>query len=141
MALRNPASDLVTFLDGKTAGGVALAKASNLFAGPMRTTDVTPSPAVFLLNTGGPPPAPYLGGNRESYFRATVQVLVRGPAGDIEAGEALARGVYELLHLATVTGYVALFARDSQPAYLGEDADQHGLWSLNVECQYKATAA
>ena len=141
MALRNPADDLVSFLDTKTAGGVLLAKGTNLFAGPMRGTDFTPAPAVFLLNTGGPPPSPYLGGQRESYFRATVQVLVRGAPGDQLAGENFARGVFQHLHLGAVSGYVGIFARDSQPAYLGDDEDQHGQWSINVECQYVATAA
>ena len=139
MALPNPALDVATYLAGKTAGGVVLASGTNLFAGPMRADDLTQSPAVFVLNTGGQAPEPYLGGARRSFFRPTVLLQVRGPVGDMGAGEAFARGLYELLHLQTLTGYVACYARDAQPLYLGEDTYAHGLWSINLELQH-ATA-
>lgn len=135
-ALRNPAEDVVNFLDGKVAGATTLTKAINLFVGFMRTQDASPSPAVFCANTGGAAPVPYLGAGRQALLRPTVQVLVRGPAGDFAAGEAIARAVLGYLHQQSVPGYVATYARDSQPAWLGEDADQHGVWSLNLELQY-----
>ncbi|GMV19026.1 MAG: hypothetical protein AMXMBFR56_72500 [Polyangiaceae bacterium] len=138
-AVKNPAEDVVNFLDTKTAGSLTLAKATNLFVGFMRAQDRTPSPSVYALNTGGPGPLPYLGTGRQAYLRPTVQVMVRGPAGDFQAGEAIARAVLEYLQQQTVPGYVACFARDSQPAWLGEDSDQHGLWSINLELQYTAT--
>jgi hypothetical protein len=137
--LRNPALDLVNYLSGKAAGAITLATGSNLFAGQMRSTDTTASPGVWCLNTGGPAPIPYLGGHRSSWFRPTVQLMVRGPMGDQLAGEAIARDVLSWVHQATVAGYAAVFARDSAPAYLGEDQGPHGLWSINVELQY-ATA-
>lgn len=138
---RNPALDLVNFLDTKAAGSMTLAKATNLFAGPMRGQDSTPAPAVFCLNTGGPSGSELLGGHRASLQRPTVQVMLRGPAGDIEAGEAIGRALLEWLHLRDLSGYVGLYVREPQPAFLGEDGDQHGLWVLNVECLYKATLA
>lgn len=139
MTMRNPAEDVVDYLNAKVAGSITLTKGTNLFIGPMRSQDETPSPSAFALNTGGPSPLPYLGSGRQAYVRPTVQVLVRGPAGDFAAGEAIARAVLEHLHQQTLTGYTACFARDSHPAWLGQDADQHDLWSLNFELQYAIT--
>lgn len=139
--LRNPALDLVNFLDGKGAGAATMTKAGNLFVGQMRSSDTTPNPGLWCLNTGGPPAVPYLGGHRQAYYRPTVQVMVRGPAGDQLAGEALARDAFAWVHLQALDGYVAVFARDSAPVYLGEDQGQHGLWVINVEMQYVAALA
>lgn len=141
MPLKDAAADVVAFLAGKTVGGVLLTAAGNLFVGQMRTTDRTPSPAVFCLGTGGPSPLPYLGGHRTALYRPTVQVMVRGPAGDDEAGAALALSVLEALNMQTPSGYVSWFTRDSAPAFLGTDTGQHGQWSLNVECVYHASLA
>lgn len=141
MPLKNPASDLVDFLHTKVAGSVTFTRGTNLFIGRLRSTDTTPSPALFCLNSGGGASSPLLGGHRTSYKSPLVQLQVRGPAGDDETGEAFARGIAELVDLASVTGYVACFLRDSQPAYLGVDGDDHGLWSLNVELQYLVSLA
>lgn len=136
--LKNPASDLATYLAGKTVGGVALVQATNLFVGKMRGNDTTPSPSVWLLNTGGPPPEPYLGGSRQGFYRAQVQILVRGPAGDMQTGEQIARDVFELVAQLQLTGYVSTFAQSAQPIWLLEDNAQHDVWVTNVECQYVA---
>lgn len=135
----NPALDLVNFLDTRLAGAVTLAKGVNLFTGRMISTDDSPSPAVFALNTGGPPPELLLGGHRTAIYRATVQVMIRGPMADQLAGEELARGVYAWLQQQTIVGYLQVLARDSAPAYLGEDQGPHHLWAINVECQYQAS--
>lgn len=138
-AVKDAAADVANFLDTRVAGATTLAKGANLFIGSMRSQDRTPSPSVFVLNTGGPSPLPYLGTGRQAYLRPTVQIMVRGPAGDFQAGELLARAVLEYVHQQAVPGYTACFSRDSQPAWLGEDSDQHGLWSINIELQYAAT--
>lgn len=139
--LKDPAGDVAAFLNGKTAGATLLTLGTNLFIGEMRSGDRTPAPAVFCLGTGGPSPEPYLGGHRTALYRPMVQVLVRGPAGDNQAGELLAREVLAWLNLQVVAGYLSWFARDSAPAYLGADRDQHGQWSMNIECQYRASLA
>lgn len=133
-ALKDAAADIAAFLDTKTAGGVVLALATNLFRGRMLSIDTSQAPAVFCLNTGGPPPDQYLGGHRKALYRAMVQVMVRGPAGDDHAGELIAREVLAWLNMQVVSGYVSWNCRDSAPAYLGVDRDQHGQWSINVEC-------
>lgn len=141
--IANPAYDLAAYLQGKAAGAVTLARGANVFIGPMRAEDQTPSPAVFLLNSGGPPSTPYLGGERIAYFRSTVQVLIRGAARQFEASETFARALLGLLHLAPVPlaggpdTYVAVLARDSAPAYLSEDDSRRALWGMNFECQYR----
>jgi hypothetical protein len=137
--LKDAAFDVVQFLNGKTAGGMVLTKAVNLFIGQMRAGARTPAPAVFCLGTGGPPSEPYLGGNRSALYRPTVQVMVRGPAGDDATGASIARDVLEWLNQQVVTGYVSWFTRDSAPAFLGTDSDQHGQWAINVECVYRAS--
>jgi Bacteriophage minor capsid protein len=136
MPLNNAASDVATFLNGKTVGSVVLTLATNLFIGQMRSGERTPSPAVFCLATGGAAPQPYLGSGRTGFYRPTVQVMVRGPAGDDQVGEAMARDLAALLNQQVVSGYVSWFTRDSAPAFLGTDTDQHGQWVLNVECDY-----
>lgn len=139
MSLLDPAGDLRDFLNGKSAGGTTLTKGTNLYAGRMLSTDTTPGQAVFLLNTGGPAPQPYLSPSRTSYYQAAVQVLVRGPVGGVEAGQLLARGVLELLHQATVAGYVQVLARDSAPQLLEVDSSRRGVWAVNVDAEYVAS--
>lgn len=137
--LKDAAYDVVQFLNSKTAGGVVLTKGANLFIGQMRSGERTPAPAVFCLGTGGPAPEAYIGGDRSALYRPTVQVLVRGPAGDDETGGNVAREVLAWLNQRVVSGYVSWFTRDSAPAFLGTDSGQHGQWSINVECVYRAT--
>lgn len=136
MALKDPATDLVTFLNGKTLGGVLMDDGTNLFSSGLRPDDYTEGSGVFLLNSGGASPSLYLNGNREAYYRPSVQVMVRGGVGDFAGGEALARAVYDELFLADVTGYVTIQPQDSQPSYLGDDEANRGLWVLNLECQW-----
>lgn len=138
--VKNPALDVVSFLDTKAAGSLTLAAGTNLFVGPERSYPRTGASAVFVLNTGGPGPETYIGGRRTARFRPTVQVLVRFGSGDLELGEAVARAVFAWLQQQVMTGYLSLYVRDSAPAYLGE-FDQRHRWSLNVECQYKASLA
>jgi hypothetical protein len=137
--IKNPAADLVTFLNGKLAGSTLLASGANLFAGPMRSIDGTPAPAVFCLNTGGEVPRPYTSGDRSAYYSPSVQVMVRGPTNNIAGGEELARGVFAWLQQSTITGYTQVLVRESQPFPLGEDTSRHGQWVMNVSCQYPAT--
>ena len=137
--IKDAAYDVVQLLNAKTVGGVVLTKGVNLFIGQMRSGARMPAPAVFCLGTGGPPSEPYLGGNRSALYRPTVQVMVRGPSGDDQSGALIAREVFAWLNQQAVTGYVSWFTRDSAPAFLGADSDQHGQWSINIECVYRAS--
>jgi hypothetical protein len=136
--VKNPASDIVSFLNGKVADATTLTEAVNLFVGPERSFPRTPALALFFLNTGGPGPMPYLQGRRTALCRPTVQVLVRIGAEELETGEKVARAVFAWLHQYVLTGYLSLYARDSAPVYLGETGDQLHRWAMNFECPYRA---
>lgn len=139
--LKNCAADLATVLTGNTIGGLALVSGQNLFS--KRLHPIPFSTAVFLLNSGGEPPQPYLQTTRKAFYNGRVQILVYSGPGvnQFDAGETLARGLAGYLHqLTTVSGYVAIYVRESSPNYLGEDKEtQRHMWSLNVDAQYTAT--
>lgn len=137
--LKNPAYDVAQYLHAKTVGGQLLTLASNLFIGRMPDTDKTSSPCVAVLNTGGASPQSLLSGERQSVYSASVQVMVRSSADDFAAGEALARGVIEWCHQRVIAGYLSWYSRDSQPALLGPDSDQHLVWAINLDAEYLAT--
>lgn len=137
--LRNAAYDVAQFLNAKTVGGQLLTLATNLFIGRMPDTDRAPStPCVSVLNTGGAAPTPFLDSARRAYFRPSVQVMVRSAADSFATGEGIARGVVEWCHQRVVADYVSWFSRDSQPAYLGPDSDQHHVWVVNLDAEYDA---
>lgn len=137
--IKDAAADVASFLDGKAANSLTLALGSNLFIGQVRSTERTQAPAVFVLGTGGTTPSPYIGGRRTSLFRPTVQLIVRGPAGNDTEGAAIAAAVYAWLHQRVTAGYVSWDARDSAPVYLGADPRQHGQWAINLECSYRSS--
>lgn len=137
-ALPDPASDLGDYLNGLavSAAGVTLALGTNLFKGPTRMFKRSPATtAVFIMNTGGPAPEPYLNGGRKSWARPTVQVVIRGATSDFANGEIVARAVYEALHQQSIGSYTAIFARDSQPVMVGLDENDQANWVINLECQ------
>lgn len=136
--LKNPAADVAAFLDGKVAGAATLALGTNLLIGRLLSQDKRPvHPCVAVKNTGGPAPEQYIGGHREALYRPTVQVMVRGPANDDQAGELVAREILAWLNMQVVSGYITWNVRESAPNYLGTDRDQHGQWSFNLEALYK----
>jgi Bacteriophage minor capsid protein len=138
--LKDAAADIAAFLDGKAAGASTLTLATNLFAGKMPNQDKVPThPCVACLNTGGPESEHYVNAHRTGLYRPSVQVTVRGPAGDDEAGELVARETLAWVNMQVTAGYITWNVRESQPTFLGTDHDQHGLWSFNVECLYRVS--
>jgi hypothetical protein len=137
MSLKNPAVDLCALLTGQTLASVPLVNGTNgnLFPTHMRNVEATTSPAVFIFNSGGPGPDVLFGSRRSAIYHPVVQVMVRGPAGDDAAGEALARAVLAYLAQLVPAGYIGLFVQGSQPTPLGEDSTQHQTWSFYVECR------
>lgn len=119
------AEDIVNALHNQTLSGVVLAKATNLFQGPVRPRETVPvMPAVFVHLDGGPAPEGYLG-KTVAYRRSDVDVYVRGPADKYRETENLARAILGALHNATVAGYVNILSQVSEPEYLGEDDHAH----------------
>ncbi len=133
----NPAEDLATTLAAASpVGGAAVVVGTNVFTGQEREEEVAGAfPRVTLLNYGGPPPGPFLG-TGTSFFRGMVQARVRSAPDAFAAGETLARGVLTVLHIAEVPGYVAVYAQESQPAYLGTDSSGRNIWTIDFECQW-----
>jgi poly(3-hydroxybutyrate) depolymerase len=125
-SLKDPAADLCAVLTARTFAGVALVAGTNLFSAGRQ--EPGSRPAVYLLNAGGSSPVGFLGGNREAYYTPQVQVLVEGVEDSWSAAEGLARALYDELKYATVSGYVGVFCRDAQPAYLGEN-----MWVINLD--------
>ena len=138
MALKDPAADIVAALNGETLASVALVTGTNLFAGEVPNEDfVSNVPTVGVLNTGGAAPSPYIGSSLNSFFRASVQITVRGAPSQFANGEALARAVMGALHLSRPDdSYVTVKVQESQPSYFGTDNSQRPQWTFNLEAQY-----
>ena len=140
-ALKTPAADLAALLNNQTLGTVALVQGTNLFPTHMRNVDVVTSPAVFLFDSGGSAPELLFGSSRSAIYHPTVQVQVRGPAGDDPAGQTLANAVFAYLAQIVPAGYIGVFVQSSAPAPVGEDSSQHQVWSFYVEARYQLALA
>lgn len=128
VTLPSPASGTVTLTAG--VGG-------NLLLGPPRSTEAGVAQlAVFVLQSGGAAPVPYLGAG-ESFHESSVQVVVRSDAHAFATGEALARALHARAHLGTSAGFTFLRAVESEPNYLGTDDDGAHRWSINVRVGHR----
>lgn len=145
----NPAYDAVAALAGSVTlpnppGGsaVTLTAGTSLFVGPAREPDsVVPAQAVFVVNSGGAPPAltmpsTAMAGN---VFRAMVRVVVRSNLDDFSGGEALARGCYAKLFLVVISGYLWCRPVSAEVDYLG--MDERGLHSFGFSAELAYQAA
>jgi hypothetical protein len=127
--------DVVTEL---AASGLGLVSGTNLFTGPERSVgDGIPDQAVFVLATGGAPPAPFIDGSGVDYCWSTVQITVRSAVRSFHSGQALARSVRNAIHEASISGYVDVRAREAEPNYLGADEQEMHTWTINVEMEHR----
>lgn len=121
-------ADVVTMLQATPAlTGV------NIFQGPVREIGalVTPT-AVFVLQTGGIAPTPYLG-TQTDVRDSGLQVRIRSDvANGYDAGCTLAQTVLSALQRKTPAGRVTAFVNESEPTYLGQDDYGNFEWSLNA---------
>lgn len=129
------AADLATALN---AGGDPWAVGTNIFTGPVRGEgNGIPVRAVFVRESGGPAPMPYLGGRTaDSFFEINVQVRLRAaPTTDdgFSAGRTLARRISAALNKADISGYMACQLMQATPNYLGLDPQGRHEWSVNVK--------
>lgn len=116
-------------------GSVVLTYAAggNLLVGPVRPQEgVVPQVAVFVLQTGGAMPLPYLG-QRESFHASRVQVTVRASVDAFLQGEGLARALHARAHLADLAGAIYCKALESEPVYLGSDENDAHRFVFNLE--------
>lgn len=138
-----PEHDLATILAGvivlpNPPGGanvtLTYAAGGNLMIGPVRPVkegDV-PQLGVFVMQSGGPPPSPYMG-QAESWFVSRVQVTVRSDVNAYGLGVALARALHARAHLNTPAGYTFCKAGEAEPAYLGTDEEGAHRWAFNFD--------
>lgn len=146
-AISYPADAVAQMLAGTIAlpnppGGadVVLTYASNgnLLVGPVRPIEaLMETLAVFVLQSGGPPPMPYMGTSAESWHETRVQVSVRGPLKLFQRGEALARALHTRAHLNTPPGYTFCLAVEADPVFLGIDEDGLGRHVFNLRVGHR----
>ena len=104
----------------------------NIYQGPVREIGalVTPT-AVFILQTGGMAPTPYLGTGTD-VRDSGVQIRIRSDVTlGYNAGVELAQTVLAALQRHQPSGRVTMFVNESEPTYLGQDDYNNFEWSLN----------
>jgi len=117
------------------AAGLGLTLGTNLFRGPVRPVSPgVPESAVFVLAGGGPAPVPYLDAaeHGDTYF-FDVQVRIRGSREAFATTRTLARGIRNALHRASISGYLSVLVRESEPTYLGFDGSERPEFSVNAQ--------
>lgn len=139
-----PAHDLATYLAGSITmptppGGAAVVLTygtdGNLLIGPVRplTEGVTPQLAVYVLQSGGVQPLPYLGDSGQSWHQSRVQVTVRSALNLFQQAESLARALHAKAHLAVISGLTFVHASESEPTYLGTDDEGAHRFVFNLD--------
>lgn len=121
-------ADMVTLL--QAAPGLS---GVNVFQGPVREIGalVTPT-AVFVLQTGGIAPTPYLG-TQTDVRESGLQIRIRSDVAEgYDAGCTLAQAVLAATQRKTPSGRVTVFVNESEPTYLGQDDYGNFEWSLNA---------
>lgn len=103
-----------------------------VFQGPAREIGaLVPPTAVFVLQTGGVAPTPYLG-TQTDVRESGVQVRIRSDvANGYNTGVELAQTVLSALQRKMPAGRVTMFVNESEPTYLGQDDYGNFEWSLN----------
>lgn len=121
-------ADVVTLL--QAAPGLS---GVSVFQGPVREIGaLVPPTAVFVLQTGGLAPTPYLG-TQTDVRDSGVQVRIRSDvANGYNTGCELAQATLAALQRKTPSGRVTAFVNESEPTYLGQDAYGNFEWSLNA---------
>lgn len=137
-----PASrpDVAVYDKLAATGALGLTGATNLFRGPTREDEAAGVPVGYSawVRTVGGSVQPYMGAApQENFWRSTVNVWVRGARDAFDATQTKARLVLTTLHLADLTGYVACYAINGEPAYLGLDPTDHHQFLVQVELWYK----
>lgn len=126
--------DVLNVIDS-TVG--SLTKGVNLFAGPTRDYSLNsaiPHRAVFVLADGGDISRPIKGtaDERHPFVSIRVRSDPESSSGAFQAGQVLAREVYDATDQSPPPGYIDSRNLGSQPAYIGPDDDGHHEWLITV---------
>lgn len=107
-----------------------------VYIGPARPAapPAMPHAAVFVLETGGLQPVPYMDGATTAYRRVRVQIRIRGEPNDYATARSRALTVWSAMQQTTsITGSYTRVTNDhSYPFYLG--LDQFQCPELVVNC-------
>lgn len=124
-----PDSDVAAKLATAGLGTVG----STIFRGPERApSGVVPDAAIFVLDSGGFAPVPYLDGGSKADYQHSVQIMIRAKRNDFSTGQAKAAAVRNALHETTISGYVSCYANESTPNFLGFTDTELIRWTVNL---------
>lgn len=129
-----PDADVASTLDTALA---TLTAGTNLFYCPPIGPDAVglgiPVKCVFVWSSGGAPPEPFVSGGTGTERRySAVSIRVRSARDDYAGGLTLARSVRDAIHRASISGYITVSVRESDPIWLGATETCHE-WSIGVE--------
>lgn len=135
--MRNPARDLVDYLDGDSS--VGLTKGTNLFSGTMRAVKegIVPANAVFVRSAAGADPVRSMR-QVEEVLTAVAFVYVRWNTQ--KGGDAKVRAIRNTIQGVTISNYIDTFAQDSEPTQLGQDEEGNHMFLLAIEMLYISVA-
>lgn len=115
---------------------LAAASLGTVFIGPVRPAapPAVPHQAIFVLETGGPAPTPYMDGSTTAWRRCRVNIRNRSAPNDYAGGRVSASSIWSRFQQSTsVTGgWVRVTCQQSQPMYLGQDAFGCHEWVTDV---------
>lgn len=121
-------ADVVSMLQATgTLSGISI------YQGPVREIGalVTPT-AVFVLQTGGVAPIPYLG-TQTDVRQSSIQVRIRSDVTNgYNTAVELTQTVLAALQRKTPSGRITCFVDESEATYLGQDAYNNYEFSLNA---------
>lgn len=107
-----------------------------VFVGPARPANppAVPHGALFVLESGGPPPVPYMDGSTTAYRKVRVQIRIRGEPNGYETARNRALTAWSAFQQSTaVTGsYTRITNDQSYPLYMGQDAFNCPEFAVNV---------
>lgn len=125
-------TDLVNFLSTNVVG---ITSGTNLFQGPPRgPNNRFPGRSVFVTGLGGAEAARVMQEVSETRF-AVLNVLTRWRG--FAAGNTLTRLIQDTLQAADISGYLDVVALQSEPTFIGEDAENNFLWSMGYQLVYE----
>lgn len=107
-----------------------------VYVGPTRPANppAIPRACVFVMETGGPRPTPYMDGSTTAYRRVRVQIRVRGDPDAWSTARNRADTIWSAMQQTTaVTGsYTRVTNDQAAPLYLGLDSLQCPEFTINA---------
>ncbi len=108
------------------AAGIGLTRGTNLFTGPLRDVSAgVPKNSVFIKGLSGGLPQRTMGEVNE-VREPLVSVTVRNSS--FNDGDTKVRQIQEALQAVTISGYLDVAARQSEPLYLEPDDQNLHRW-------------